>query len=210
MASASYCVYVHTFPNGKKYVGHCKEPAERRWGSNGSGYAKQKFVYKAITKYGWINVAHNIIASNLTKESAEEIERETIKQFNTNHQNGGHGYNLSEGGESGSSGYKHTEEAKKAMSEKRQGSNHPMYGRHQTDEVKNHLSEINRGEKHPKYGLRGSACSHSKPILCIESGITYSCLLDAKESLNIDMAHINAVCRGKRKTAGGYHWQYVN
>ena len=34
----NYCVYIHTSPSGKMYVGQtCVEP-EKRWGKDGSGY----------------------------------------------------------------------------------------------------------------------------------------------------------------------------
>ena len=42
-----YSVYVHTFPNGKKYVGVTCLPVNARW-SNGRGY--RQYVYKLIRR----------------------------------------------------------------------------------------------------------------------------------------------------------------
>lgn len=49
-----WCVYCHTFPNGKRYIGITCD-AESRW-RDGNGYKKQKKIWRAINKYGWENV----------------------------------------------------------------------------------------------------------------------------------------------------------
>ena len=55
MQDINYCVYKHTTPNNKVYIGiTCKDP-NSRW-RNGEGYATQKYFYKAIKKYGWDNI----------------------------------------------------------------------------------------------------------------------------------------------------------
>ena len=74
-------VYIHTFPNNKVYVGITSSNENIRWRKNGTGYKKQH-VYKAIKKYGWENVKHEILYKNLTKEEAEQKEIELIKNIN--------------------------------------------------------------------------------------------------------------------------------
>lgn len=71
----NYIVYIHTNnQNNKKYVGiTCRKP-QVRWGVNGNGYSLQKKFFNAIQKYGWNNFSHDIIASNLSKEEAKELE----------------------------------------------------------------------------------------------------------------------------------------
>ena len=76
---ASYTVYVHTFPNGKRYVGITCQDVKRRW-RDGKGYEGQ-VVYDAIIKYGWDNVKHEILFEGLTKEQAEEEEKALIKRY---------------------------------------------------------------------------------------------------------------------------------
>ena len=57
-----WSVYIHTFPNGKKYVGVTSQvPASLRWHNNGSGYKNQGYISRAIEKYGWDNVSHEIV-----------------------------------------------------------------------------------------------------------------------------------------------------
>lgn len=49
----------------------------------------------------------------------------------------------------------------------------------------------------------------SKKILCVETGIIYTSAKEAGELLNIDSSCIRKCCKGKRKTAGGYHWKNI-
>lgn len=46
-------------------------------------------------------------------------------------------------------------------------------------------------------------------ILCVETNIKYDSLRDAFKNTNINFHHIAEVCKGKRKTAGGYHWELI-
>ena len=93
----SYCLYMHTFPNNKKYIGITKQKTSKRW-SNGKHY-KSQVVGRAIQKYGWDNIKHEILFSNLTKEQAMEYEQNLIKKYKTNQKK--YGYNKSIGGEIG-------------------------------------------------------------------------------------------------------------
>lgn len=91
---ADYCVYCHTFPNGKKYIGISKD-VERRW-QNGQGYKGQTKMNRAIKKYGWGNVCHEILMQGLTRCEAERAEKNFISVFNSVE----NGYNSTIGGES--------------------------------------------------------------------------------------------------------------
>ena len=37
----NFCVYKHTCPNGKVYIGITGKKPKHRWGKDGSGYKKQ-------------------------------------------------------------------------------------------------------------------------------------------------------------------------
>lgn len=89
----NYCVYEHIFPNGKKYIGISCD-AEKRW-RNGKGYETQPKIARAINKYGWENVKHDIIIDGISKEQAETLERYLIAELKTID----HGYNTSTGGD---------------------------------------------------------------------------------------------------------------
>lgn len=75
-----YSVYIHTFPNGKRYVGRSKRPLTR-WNS-GRGYITNEMMYKDIEKYGWENIEHSIVAEGLTLEEANRLERNIIDRYN--------------------------------------------------------------------------------------------------------------------------------
>lgn len=117
----NYTVYIHIIPKSitkydydKYYVGiTCYKNINQRW-RKGNGYREGVFC-RAIQKYGWDNIEHYIIASNLTEYEAKNMEKELIRQLHS-HVNEKHGYNLTYGGD-GISGYKHTESTKQKMSQ---------------------------------------------------------------------------------------------
>lgn len=66
------------------------------------------------------------------------------------------------------------------------------------------------------YGTRNQRSAESnanspkrcKQVMCLETGIIYSSVKEAKHKTRLHS--ISAVCRGERKTCGGFHWKYVN
>ena len=78
----NWCVYIHTFPNEKKYIGISVSPFAR-WGKGGSGYREQSRMWEAIQKYGWDNIKHEIILKDLDKTTAKQVETALILQYQT-------------------------------------------------------------------------------------------------------------------------------
>lgn len=149
----TYSVYVHTFPNGKRYVGITRHRPERRW-EKGNGYKGQP-VYAAIKKYGWDNIYHDVVASCLSKEEAESMEVELIKKYNSILPNG---YNSESGG---SVNFSISEDAKRKLRNSR-------LGKKASDETRRKMSLARKGRKgvshygkdNPNYGnhkLAGSS-----------------------------------------------------
>lgn len=138
----TYCVYMHINKiNGKKYVGQTCQKPENRW-ANGCGYKTQKYFYRAIEKYGWDGFEHEIVASNLTKEEADQLERDLIKSFNT--QSPDSGYNLTGGGD-GMFGWTPSDEWIKKQRELNTGERNPFFGKRHSEETKKKISEANSG-----------------------------------------------------------------
>lgn len=75
-----------------------------------------------------------------------------------------------------------------------------------TDNNINNLEWCNRFYNNV-YGTRLQKMS--KPIICIDNGKIFKSIIYAQRKLNIDGSSITKCCKGKRKTAGGYHWQYI-
>lgn len=95
MENNNYTVYMHICPNNKKYIGITKNKPQKRWG-NGNNYKQSVFFYNAIKKYGWKNIKHIILFTNLSKETAEKLEQELIQKYKSNHSQ--YGYNIQNGG----------------------------------------------------------------------------------------------------------------
>lgn len=117
----------------------------------------------------------------------------------------------------------HSSEARKKMSESRKGANSPNYGKHLSNETRLKISEANKGKPSPFKGKhhsaetrlklseskKGQIPGNQKAIICVETGILYSSGKEAAESIGVTNGAISLAVRGKRKTAGGYHWKYV-
>lgn len=75
----SECVYRHTAPDGRVYIGIAQEPAHIRW-ANGKGYRTNPEFWECICKVGWNNIAHEILASGLDRFEARKMESELIEK----------------------------------------------------------------------------------------------------------------------------------
>lgn len=56
---------------------------------------------------------------------------------------------------------------------------------------------------------KASVRACSKPVLCVENGNVYQSLREAARNTKAMQAHISECLRGKRHTAGGFHWEYA-
>lgn len=111
----NYTVYKHTSPSGKVYIGITgQKRVEDRW-RNGKGYIKQKF-YRAIKKYGWDNIQHEVLFEGLTKKEAENMEIKLIAEYRSAERE--FGYNDSNGGNCATT---LSEEARKKISKTHKG-----------------------------------------------------------------------------------------
>lgn len=152
-----FYVYVHTCPNGKRYVGiTTRIKPEFRWGKNGENYQYNKHFYSAIKKYGWDNIEHEVFEV----ESEEEMYRKEVELISFYHSNDPeYGYNNSSGGEKSSLGCKHSEETRKKMSQSMKGKHHKPFSEetrkkmsesrkksHSDPEVRRKMSEARKGK----------------------------------------------------------------
>lgn len=229
----NYCVYKHTSPSGKVYIGITSMKPERRW-KNGEGYKTQMF-YNAIQKYGFENFQHEILFSGLTKKEAEQKEVELIAYYKSNQKE--YGYNVDNGGSSIGShseitrqkmsnnmigdtrnvGRVHTEKTRRRMSESH-------IGNKLTEETKRKLSIINTGKKHSdeaKEHMKIAARkSKSFPVYCIELNMIFDSVPEATEYINsiggsVIRTGIQKVLKGTINTSGKLadgtklHWERI-
>lgn len=148
MEEHNYCVYKHTSPSGKVYIGITKQNPQRRW-QGGIGYKQHPHFARAIEKYGWDNFSHEIVAVGLTEEEAKNKERELIRELNATDRD--YGYNMTFGGEVGS---KFTDEVKEKISKSlteyfkdenaRKANAERATGRKHSEETKRKMSETHK------------------------------------------------------------------
>ena len=209
---------MHIFPNSKKYIGITKQKPKKRW-NNGKGYKHNNYIQNAIQKYGWNNIKHKILFSNLTKEEAEQKEIELIAKYKSNDKN--YGYNIENGGHVNcvseetkkklsiiNKGKKVSQETKEKMSK---NNARIWLGKKIDDKIRRKMSESHIGKKGNN---KGKALKTRKKVMCIETNIIYDSITIASNETKINSAHISDVCRGIRKSAGKInniklHWKYI-
>ena len=131
-----YCVYIHITPCNKVYIGITKN-IKNRFSAKGEGYRNCNIFYKAIQKYGWENIKHEVLFQNLTKEEAEQKEVELIEFYKSNDMK--YGYNILKGGNiSTNDSIERREKISKSLKE--YNANHPL-------ELKERIKKISLSKK---------------------------------------------------------------
>lgn len=202
-----YRVYKHTFPNNKIYIGITSINPLKRW-KNGEGYRTQ-LVYRAIKKYGWDNIQHEIICEGLSKKEAEQKEIELIAEYKST--NLEFGYNISLGG----SIVEITNEIRQKMSKAHLGV--PLSESHKEGLKRGRAKRLvqpNTGKHLSENWKDAVAKSVSKSVNQFDINgnfiASYFGQKEASKITGISCSNIMRCCKGERKTAGGYIWRYAD
>lgn len=75
-----WILYRHTSPSGKVYVGITSKSVNKRWNGD-RGYKTCIYFYNAILKYGWDNIKHEILFTDLEEKRAKSLEIELIRHY---------------------------------------------------------------------------------------------------------------------------------
>ena len=215
-----YTVYKHTTPDGKVYIGITQQNCKYRW-NKGNGYKTNLCFYNAIQKYGWNNISHEILDTNLTKEKAEQLEIRLIAQYHSNDPE--NGFNFATGG-SKNSKFHLSDAAKEKIRLSRLGNRNPMYGRSPwnkgkswDDETKQKISQSEKGKKVSaetkqkiSNSLKGEKSPLRKCVINTDTGEFFPSISVASEKTDIARICICNACNGKQQTAGGFHWRYAD
>jgi hypothetical protein len=155
--SGIYCI--ENTINGKKYIGLGQNVEKRMWET----HKECKILYRAIKKYGKNNFKRYVIEYYNNIEVLGLMETYFIVFYKSHISE--QGYNITWGGD-GCFGVPHTEEWKKANSERMSGKNHPLYGKkgkdnpnygyRATEETKKKLSVTSSGNRNGMYGTHNS------------------------------------------------------
>ena len=180
--------------NNKIYVGITNN-FQARWNKHiyDSRHNSNCVIHRAIRKYGISNFVTNIIDSTETKNQLLELEKHYILLLKSHTSFGG--YNETFGGEAPMLGRKHSKKSKLLVSQKLKGRVSPNKGKFFSQEIKNKMKG-----------------SHGHNVLQLNNQGTiikiYDTLTAASEATGIAVSNISGVCRGKKKTAGGFVWKY--
>ena len=220
-------VYCHTNKiNGKKYIGITRTSVRKRWGINGSGYARCPLFYCAIQKYGWDNFTHEIIKDNLSNDEASKIESELIQKFHTNDRN--YGYNISNGGYYNTFGLSDSTKKKLSIARSKRvmcvesgeifdsitlAAKSLGLTRNAVGNVLNGVIVSAKGfhfvfvdEESPKVR---NAVNKSKSVICLETGEVFDSVKSAAERFCTCEANIKHCATGKYQKAKGYTFRYL-
>lgn len=140
-----YYVYMHqNTVNKKRYFGlTCQKPAYR-WG-RGSAYKNNKPFYDDIEAFGWENFTHEIVASELSRIAAKQLEQKLIAEFDST--NPKLGYNKTIGGE-GHLKYKtETERCEALREQKRRGNRKFMQNPEQQEKARRYSKQYRLDNK---------------------------------------------------------------
>ena len=81
MSENRWCVYKHTCPDGRVYIGITSELPQYRWdGGMGYQYSNREF-FRYILATGWDNIEHEVLYSGLNEKEARRLERLEILKY---------------------------------------------------------------------------------------------------------------------------------
>lgn len=233
-----YLIYRHSNKiNGGIYIGQtCLEPI-KRWGTNGEGYKKCPYFYRAIKKYGWDNFEHDILFESFIADEIDDKEQWWISYYkNIPNQIV---YNLDSGGSVNKThsketrqkisnslkGHKQSQEAKEKISKANKGrlsgKNNPNYGKHLSVETRKKIANANMGRTHSeevkkKFSEMRQGKKHPRALAILQYSLDgnfinkWDYIRQASNALGVDHSNISACCKGKQKTAYGYVWEYAD
>ena len=222
-----YCI--ENFVNKKVYVGQSVCIEKRRsqhFGSLRRNCNDNKNLQEDWNKYGESSFSFRLLET-CRKDQLDERESFYVEKFKSNQPD--FGYNFTNGGKKG---FKHNPELLKLESEiqyqkyednpelhdlhrinalrqwsnpeikaKILGANNGMYGKTHTPETREKLKQARLG--------KSSGRKIHIPVICIELNRRFDSACDASKEFSLNTANIYDVCKGKRKTCGGYTWKYA-
>lgn len=219
VVEARNCIYCfENKVNGKKYVGQAVYMRNRLSTHECDCYGRKKYksvFYDAIHKYGIEQFELTILEKDLnSKKKMNNKEKYYIEKLNS-YANGGHGYNIASGGQSGRNNYyamteERREKARQKNREAHLGEKNHFYGKKHTKESRSKMGKSRPNELNPMYGKTGWDNPNSKPIVGfiineeMKIGgaeiVVFSCMADANRYYGVKSIKTSL------KSCKGYKW----
>jgi len=156
---------------------------------------RRRHLYNAIRLYGWdqfqIEILHSFPREGNWQERLDDLEIHEIAQRGTLAPNG---YNNETGGNKNKVLH---EDTKVLMSVAHSGERHHMFGKHHTDEARQAMKEAS-AKPVQQWSKDGTQLLR-----------TFESVEEAGRETGAHGEHIGKVCKGTRKTAGGFHWKFA-
>jgi len=151
----------------------------------------------------------------MTRQEAEAEEFRLVALYQSADRR--YGYNIDRGGAGPG---RMSEETRRKIAAGMMGDNnptrkygHPMQGKHHTPESKARMSVSAHTRKRREITdtMRANmrAAQVTRPVRETSSGQVYGGIHEAAEATGLQATKICAVCKGRRKSTGGLHWEYV-
>lgn len=198
----TYSIYKATnLVTGKSYIGRTTSTLNKRITWHYSNAKKRKHknnkFFDALLEFGIYDWKWDVLDTTEDKEESFDLEEFYIQKFDTVE----NGYNSKAGDRTPwLKGKKMPEE----FCEKLRGEKNGMYGKTHSEEYRKwrseHMSEIQLGKNNHT----------ARKVYCVELDKTWDTVKDAAAELGIHKDSISHNCRGVNKSAGGYHFKYVD
>lgn len=202
----TWILYRHISPSGRVYIGISKNAPIVRWGRDGNGYKHNQLFRRAIDKYGWNNIKHEVLFTNLSEQKAKQLEIDLIRHYKQL----GISYNITDGGE-GTLGWCPSEELRSKWSEQRKG-------RVITNEWRKRISEAGKGRKMPEgHGKKQGQLAKERDSIAIIQLTMDGAFIQSFYSIRDagryfgnakNTAGIIDCCKGKALSAKSFIWLY--
>lgn len=218
-----YCVYKHTSPSGKSYIGQTYDYEDRSYRHQLKSSGCRAF-YLAIQKYGWDSFTHEILYDNLTLDQANWREQQSINEYGCMVPCG---YNLLEGGTSRSP----SEETRRKISatttgRKRKPDTPEMLalksqrnlGKTVSVETREKMSRDRTGvikdavsRAKTSASLKGTTKpNRNRPVIQLSLAGEYVCTYSsAAVAYKTTGIRLSLCLNGKMSSAGGFKWVYA-
>lgn len=194
--------------NGKVYIGQtCRNLQDRM-----SEHIRHDTIVidKAIRKYGIDNFTVEQIDTANDVDELNQKEQFWVSHYNSMVPNG---YNQCIGG-GNTVGFNHRPESRQKMSNKKKlqyiGEGNPFFGKRHSDESRKKMSDARKGLAHltDDQVKKLKSSHHTVKVRNVETGDVFNSVKEAAAVYGLKETHITRVCKGKRKTTGGFHWCY--
>lgn len=207
----AYIYKIENLINGKKYIGKTELPdPQDRWYEHKKAATRQheqtRALYRALNKYGIDNFLFEVIESDVSVEELANREIFWIDYYNSYHE----GYNETLGGDGCSYLCLPEDEICKYYLQRKSIHATADYFGHDFLTIKKVLIKNGIHFYTPQEIQKLTAC---KAVMQLdketEEIIKVFPSIQAAENATGNSKHISQVCNGKRKSAAGYKWKYV-